>query len=104
MQQSSRDPRRPWEPSSIGHPRQLCQCVRESSIVSILNRASDGLFNMVVVLHKTLLYEGSMNRDKLLALVAPASVSEDRKWLRNSQTVDGPWTVRGVDGKVRSRR
>jgi hypothetical protein len=52
--------------------------------VSILNRPSDGLINMVVVLHKTLLYEGPMRRDKLLAMVAPASVSEDRKMAANS--------------------
>jgi hypothetical protein len=70
--------------------------------VSILNRPSDGLFNMVVVLHKTLLYEGSMNRDKLLALVAPASVSEDRKMASNSLN---RWTDLGLfeesDGNVR---
>lgn len=70
--------------------------------MSILNRPSDGLFNMVVVLHKTLLYEGPMNRDKLLALVAPASVSEDRKMASNSLN---RWTDLGLfeesDGNVR---
>ena len=52
--------------------------------MSILNRASDGLFNMVTVLYNTLRHEGPMNRDKLLAMVAPASVSEDRKMASNS--------------------
>lgn len=70
--------------------------------MSILNRPSDGLFNMVVVLHRTLLYEGSMGRDKLLALVAPASVSEDRKMASNSLN---RWTDLGLfeesDGDVR---
>ncbi|MDA1015949.1 MAG: protein DpdG, partial [Planctomycetota bacterium] len=70
--------------------------------MSILNRPSDGLFNMVVVLHKTLLHEGAMNRDKLLALVAPASVSEDRKMASSSLN---RWTDLGLfeesDGNVR---
>ena len=70
--------------------------------MSILNRPSDGLFNMVVALHKTLLYEGQMSRDKLLALVAPASIGEDRKMA--SITLNR-WSTLGlfeeIDGNVR---
>jgi hypothetical protein len=57
---------------------------------------------MVIVLHKTLLYEGPMNRDKLLALVAPTSVTEDRKMASTSLN---RWTSLGLfeeaDGTVR---
>lgn len=70
--------------------------------MSILNRPSDGLFNMVIVLYRTLLYEGPMNRDKLLSLVAPASVSEDGKMASSSLR---RWTDLGlfeeVDEEVR---
>lgn len=52
--------------------------------MSILNRPSDGLFNMVVVLHRTLLHEGAMSRDKLLALVAPPSVNAEPTMTRVS--------------------
>lgn len=44
--------------------------------MSILNRPSEGLFNMVIVLYRTLLHEGPMDRDRLLALVAPVSVDD----------------------------
>jgi hypothetical protein len=56
---------------------------------------------MVIALHKTLLYEGPMNRDTLLALVAPASVSDDREMASKSLN---RWTNLGLfeesDGHV----
>jgi hypothetical protein len=42
--------------------------------MSILNRASDGLASVLVVLVRTLRKKGSMARDKLEALVAPPSL------------------------------
>lgn len=44
--------------------------------MSILNRASDGLHNALIVLYKCVLIEGAMPKDKLLALCAPSTVSD----------------------------
>lgn len=52
--------------------------------MSILNRPGDGLFNMVIVLFRTLLHEGAMSREKLVALVAPNSVNKEAAMARLS--------------------
>ena len=38
--------------------------------MSILNRPSDGLFNVLIVLVRCLLAQGAMNREKLLSICA----------------------------------
>ena len=52
--------------------------------MSILNRPSDGLFNMAIVLHRAILHEGAMPREKLLALVAPPAVNESQQMARST--------------------
>lgn len=44
--------------------------------MSILNRASDGLHNVLIVLYKCVLNEGTMAKEKLLAVCAPPSVCD----------------------------
>src|SRR4051794_31444110 len=44
--------------------------------MSILNRASDGLHNILIILFKCLLLEGAMSKDKLLALAGPPTVTD----------------------------
>lgn len=42
--------------------------------MSILNRASDGLFNVLIVLVRTIVAEGPLPKDRLLALCAPGAL------------------------------
>lgn len=61
--------------------------------MSILNIESDGMPNLVLVIFRTLLYEGSMAFDRLLQFVAPESVISDAKRLRASKH---RWTQLGL--------
>lgn len=67
--------------------------------MSILNRPSDGLFNMVIVLHKTLLHLGPMSKERLLSLVAPESAVADRAMATYSLR---RWTELGLFEEVNS--
>lgn len=44
--------------------------------MSILNQTNDGLFNVLIVLAKCLVFFGPIKKDKLLALCAPASITD----------------------------
>ena len=46
--------------------------------MSILNRPSDGLFNVLIALTKCLVSQGSLSRDKLLNLCIPKSVDPEQ--------------------------
>ncbi len=69
--------------------------------MTILNTASDGFFNVLIVLHRTLSHHGAMHRDRLLGLCAPGP-HEDVKRLRETLL---RWTQLGLfkesdDGKL----
>lgn len=69
--------------------------------MTILNTASDGFFNVLIVLHRTLADRGSMERERLLGLCA-AGPSDDGKRRRETLL---RWTQLGLfkeseDGKV----
>lgn len=60
--------------------------------MTILNTASDGFFNVLVVLHRTLATHGPMGRDRLLELCSPGA-NDDAKRLRETLT---RWTQLGL--------
>lgn len=69
--------------------------------MTILNIASDGFFNVLIVLHRTLVHYGPMNRDRLIALCVPGQDGDVRR-LRETLL---RWTQLGLfqeskDGKV----
>ena len=59
--------------------------------MTILNTASDGFFNVLIVLHRTLALHGPLDRDRLLRLCAPGSC--DVKRLRETLL---RWTQLGL--------
>ena len=61
--------------------------------MSILNMENDGMPYLVLVIFRTLLYEGSMAFDRLLQFVAPESVIPDAKRLRSAKL---RWTQLGL--------
>jgi hypothetical protein len=61
--------------------------------MSILNRTTDGLLSVFIVLRRTLLAYGELDSDRLIALAAPASVVGSSKQAR--QTLNR-WTQFGV--------
>jgi hypothetical protein len=61
--------------------------------MSILNRPSDGLFNVLITLVRCLLIHGAMPRDKLLNLCAPPSAVDGQE--RTSQTINR-WSQLGL--------
>lgn len=69
--------------------------------MSILNRPSDGLFNILIVLVKCLAHHGSMDREKLINVCAPESAVDSQD--RAKQTLNN-WIQLGVlnedDGKI----
>ena len=70
--------------------------------MTILNTASDGFFNVLIVLHRTLAHHGTMERDRLIELCAPGP-DDAMKRLRETLL---RWTQLGLfkesgDDKVR---
>jgi len=47
--------------------------------MSILNRPSDGLFNILIVFARCIAQHGSMDRDKLISVCAPVSAVDSQK-------------------------
>lgn len=73
--------------------------------MSILNRPSDGLFNILIVLVRCLADHGSMDRDKLISVCAPESAVDSQD--RAKQTLNN-WIQLGVlqddSGKISIER
>ena len=61
--------------------------------MSILNRPSDGLFNILIVLVRCLAHHGSMDREKLINVCAPESAVDSQD--RAKQTLNN-WIQLGV--------
>ena len=73
--------------------------------MSILNRPSDGLFNILIVLVRCLAHHGSMDRGKLISVCAPESAVDSQD--RAKQTL-GNWIQLGLlkedSGKISIER
>ena len=69
--------------------------------MGILNQPSDGLFNVLIALIKCLVATGPIKKDKLLAVCAPASLTDQKM----AKTTLRRWTQIGlfveVDDEIR---